>query len=384
MQITETKVKVSDLCKNYKDDGNGGVYGYDGKLTIRPSYQREFTYNEEQRANVIKTVLNNRPLNIMYWNKVSDDDYEVLDGQQRTISLGQYLNGDFAIKDGDFEKTFQGLSSEKQKIINDYELTVYICEGTDEERIEWFKTINIAGKALNNQEILNATYVGTWLADAKNYFSKPNCVAKDFAKGYVKGNVIEQQYLEKALNWIRKRDKLKNIENYMAAHQHDTDANDLWIYFQNVINWAKTLFPTVRKGITDNQDWGTLYNKYHNNTYNSNTLESEIQKLVIDDDVEKNAGIIEYLLSDKTKENCLQIRAFTEAMKQSVYEKQTNDAKANNTSNCPLCAEKGIDKIYKYEEMEGDHIKPWSKGGHTEKDNLQMLCIDCNRAKSNH
>ena len=200
---------------------------------------------------------------------------------------------------------------EKEKFL-DYKLDVKVCDGTEEEKLEWFKRINIAGLVLTNQELLNATYVGTWLADAKNYFSKRNCVAGQMAEGYIKGNPIRQDYLEKALAWIADRDRLESGQMYMAKHQHDLDANELWLYFQTVINWAKMLFPTARKGVTDVQDWGILYNEFHNKQYNSNNLEADMKRLLMDDDVTKNAGIVRYLLSGRTKhdEKFLSIRHF--------------------------------------------------------------------------
>lgn len=376
MQITETKVKVSDLCKNYSDNGDGGVFGYDGKLTIRPAFQREFVYKDKQRDAVIETVRKGYPLNVMYWSKVSDDVFEVLDGQQRTISLGQYLNGDFAIKINGNDKFFHNLTDTEKQQIRDYELTIYICDGTEEEKLEWFRVINIAGETLTNQELLNATYAGPWLADAKNYFSKRNCVAAKMADGYMKGNPIRQDYLEKVLSWIADRDGLESGSKYMAIHQHDVDANDLWLYFQSVINWAKMLFPNKQKGITDSQDWGLLYNKYQGNRYNSNTLADDIKTLLLDDDVTKKAGIIPYILSPRTHhdEKSLSIRAFTEAQKLRAYEKQGHK--------CPICVANGVNTEYAFDEMQGDHIIPWSKGGHTTDDNLQMLCQKCNNTKS--
>lgn len=387
MQITETKIKVSELCQGYTDDNDGGVYGYDDgnhKLTIRPAFQREFVYKDKQRDAVIDTVRKGYPLNIMYWSKVSDTEFEVLDGQQRTISLGQYLNGDFAVKINGNDKFFHNLTDSEKQQIKDYELTIYICDGTEEEKLEWFRIINIAGETLTNQELLNATYTGPWLANAKDYFSKNNCVAGRMADGYIKGNPIRQDYLEKVLSWIANRDGLDSGGKYMAIHQHDADANDLWVYFQEVINWAKTYFPNKRKGMTDSQEWGLLYNQYHNRQYNSNTLETDIKNLLMDDDVTRNAGIIPYVLSDRTKhdEKLLSIRAFTEAQKMKAYERQTNDARANGTSNCPFCARNGVDTIYEYSEMQGDHIRPWSRGGHTVDSNLQMLCQKCNNDKS--
>lgn len=377
MKITETKISIRDLVKNYSDDGDGGVFGYNNKLTIRPSFQREFVYKDKQRDAVIETIINGFPLNTMYWSKIDNDSYEVLDGQQRTISIGQFVNGDFTIKIDKDNKFFHNLSDNMQSKILDYKLTVYICEGSEDEKLAWFRVINIAGEILTNQELLNATFTGTWLSDAKNYFSKRNCVATKMADGYVKGNPIRQEYLEKVLTWIADRDGLKSGQMYMAIHQHDKDANELWLYYQSVINWAKMIFPKVRKGITDVQDWGILYNKYHTHSYNTNNLEADIQRLILDDDVTKNSGIIPYVLSDRTHfdEKYLSIRAFTSAQKLRAYEKQNH--------RCAYCASNGINIEYAFDELQGDHIVPWSKGGKTVDDNLQLLCSKCNNDKSN-
>ena len=371
MQITEKKIKVSDLCKNYKDDGDGGVFGYDGKLTIRPAFQREFIYKDKQRDAVIETVRKGFPLNVMYWSKSGNDTYEVLDGQQRTISLGQYINGDYSIKMNGNDRHFFNLTDTEKKQILDYELTVYVCEGSEEEKLEWFRVINIAGEVLTNQELLNATYAGTWLSDAKNYFSKRNCVAGRMAEGFIKGNPIRQDYLEKVLNWIVDRDGLTSISKYMAIHQHDADANDLWLYFQTVINWAKMMFPDMDRKLTEGQEWGLLYNKYKDKAYNTNTLKTDIKRLLEDEDVTKQSGIIPYVLSDRTKhdEKYLSIRAFSEQMKRRVWEKQGHK--------CPICGNE-----FTFEDMQGDHIIPWSKGGKTIEDNLQMLCSRCNNDNS--
>lgn len=375
MRITPITVTVNELVKDYIDDGDGGVIGYDHRLVIRPAFQREFVYKEKQRDAVIDSIRKSRPLNVMYWSKTGDDTYEVLDGQQRTISVAQYVNGDYPIKVNGNDKFFHNMTETEQQQILDYELTVYVCDGTEEEKLEWFKIINIAGEVLTAQELLNATYAGTWLSDAKMYFSRRNCVAGQMAEGYIKGNPIRQDYLEKALSWIADRDGLESGQLYMAMHQHDTDANDLWLYFQTVINWARMMF-TKRKGITDCQEWGILYNKYHDKTYNSNTLENEVKNLLMDDDVTKKAGVVPYLLSERTRhdEKHLSIRAFTDAQKHRAYERQNHK--------CPRCQEQGIETEYAYEDMQGDHIIPWHCGGRTIDDNLQMLCRKCNNDKS--
>ena len=372
MNITEKKIKVSELCKGYTDDGEGGVFAYDGKLCVRPAYQREFVYKDKQRDAVIDTVRKGFPLNVMYWSKLSDNSFEVLDGQQRTISLGQYLNSDFPIKVNGNDKFFHNLTDTEKQQITDYELTIYICEGTEEEKLEWFKVINIAGETLTNQELLNATYAGSWLSDAKNYFSKRNCVAGQFAENFIKGNPIRQDYLEKVLSWIADRDGLDSGQKYMAIHQHDADANDLWLYFQEVISWAKRMFPNMDKKLTDNQEWGILYNKYKTKSYNTNEMRTLIDRLLQDEDVTKQTGIIPYALSNRTKhdEKYLSIRVFSEQMKRRVYEKQEHK--------CAICG-----NVFDFADMQGDHIVPWSKGGRTVEDNLQMLCSTCNNDKSN-
>lgn len=378
MKIEKVEITVRDLTANYSDDGDDGVYGYNGRLTIRPNFQRSFVYSDKQRNAVIDTVRKGFPLNTMYWSKTGNDKYEVLDGQQRTISICQYVNKDFPIKVNGYDKFFHNLTdTEKDKIL-DYTLDVYICEGTEEEKLEWFKVINIAGETLTPQELLNATYTGPWLADAKNYFSKRNCVAAKMADRYLKGNPIRQDYLEKALAWIADRDGLESGQRYMAIHQHDADANDLWLYFQEVISWAKRIFPNADKKLTESQDWGYLYNQYKIKTYNTNTLSDDIKRLIMDDDVTKKTGIIPFILSDRTwrDEKHLSLRAFTESQKLRAYERQGHK--------CPLCVANGINTEYAFEDMEGDHIIPWSKGGHTTDDNLQLLCKECNSAKSDN
>ena len=373
MKITPMTIKIHELCENYVDDGDDGVFGYDGKLTIRPSFQREFIYKDKQRDSVIHSVRRGFPLNVMYWSKVDDDKFEVLDGQQRTISIAQYLNKDYPVKIDGNDKFCHNLTADEKQKIDDYELMIYICEGTEEEKLEWFRIINIAGEVLTNQELLNATYAGPWLQDAKKYFSKRNCVASQMAEGFISGNPIRQDYLEKVLRWIADRDGLDSGQMYMAIHQHDTDANDLWIYFQEVISWAKRMFPNLDKKLTACQDWGILYNKYKNNTYNTNKLYEDIKKLIDDEDVTKQAGIIPYILSPRTRidEKLLSIRTFSDQIKRRVYEMQNHK--------CTMCGQ-----VFEYSDMQGDHIMPWSKGGRTVEDNCQLLCQKCNSSKSDN
>ena len=358
MKIELQKIKIKDVFDGYKDSDEEGVTGYGGKLDIRPKYQREFVYKDAQRNAVIDTIRKDFPLNVMYWNKKEDGTFEVLDGQQRTISFCQYMQGDFSINN----KYFHSLTNDEREQIENYDLYIYICDGTDSERLEWFRTINIAGEKLTDQELRNATYTGTWLTDAKRHFSKSNCAAYGLADKYMNGSPIRQDYLESALKWISGG----QIEEYMSKHQHDDDASELWQYFQEVIAWAQRIFPNYRKEMKG-LEWGEFYNKYHDNSYNAQKMETEIVRLMQDEDVTAKKGIYEYLLSGG--ERHLSIRAFTDNMKREAYERQQGI--------CPICKEH-----FEINEMEADHITPWSQGGKTIAENCQMLCRDCNRRKS--
>lgn len=359
MKIELKNIKIKDVFEGFKDSDEEGVVGFGGKLNIRPKYQREFVYNEKQRNAVIDTVLKNYPLNVMYWSKNEDGTFELLDGQQRTLSFCQYLNGDFSFNG----KFFHNLTSDIREKIENYELFIYICEGTDSERLDWFKVINIAGEKLTDQELLNAQYTSEWLTDAKRHFSKNNCAAYGLAEKYMNGSPIRQDYLESALSWISGG----KIQEYMAkASKDQRNASELWQYFQTVINWAQIVFPNYRKEMKG-LPWGEFYNKYHNNIYDAQKLEEEIKRLMIDEDVTSKKGIYEYLLSGD--ERTLSIRAFPDSMKRAAYEKQNGI--------CPDCGEH-----YEISEMEADHITPWSQGGKTIAENCKMRCRECNRRKS--
>lgn len=367
MQIKLNEIKIRDIVDGYKDSDENGVVAYGGKLNVRPAFQREFVYNEKKRNAVIDTVMNNFPLNVMYWVKSGDDTYELLDGQQRTLSLCRYINGDFSVNSRGFDNL---TATEKNQILN-YKLMIYICEGNDRETLDWFKIINIAGEPLRDQEMRNAIYTGQWLYHAKKYFSKIGCPAYCQASKYLTGEVNRQEYLATALTWISARDNIK-VEDYMAAHQHDTHAAPLWQYFQSVISWTTTIFPKYRKEMKG-LPWGIFYNKYHENTYDPNKFEERISLLMQDDDVTKRSGIYEYLLSNNEKH--LNIRAFTDNEKRQVYERQKGI--------CPHCVAEHRQKIHhEMEEMEADHIKPWHDGGKTNVENCQLLCKEHNRAKS--
>lgn len=296
-----------------------------------------------------------------YWMVRENGDYEVLDGQQRTISIGQYVNGDFSLN----YFYFHNLTKEEQDKIYDYELMIYFCEGTDKERLDWFRIINIAGVKLTDQEIRNAVYTGPWLSDAKLKFSKPNCVAYLLSNDggqLVSGSPIRQEYLETALSWINDG----KIEDYMAKHQHDANADELWEYFQKVIGWVRATFTNYRHEMNDVQ-WGELYNKYKDNKYDADKLEDEIRELMQDEDVTRKSGIYPYVLT--REERYLSIRAFTDKMKREAYDRQKGI--------CVKCEEH-----FDIEAMEADHIKPWYEGGRTVADNCQMLCKQDNRIKS--
>ncbi|MBU1036836.1 DUF262 domain-containing protein [Patescibacteria group bacterium] len=361
MKIELNKISIRKVVANYKDSAEEGVTAYGGKLDIRPKYQREFVYKPEQRNAVIETIKKSFPLNVMYWMKREDGGYEVLDGQQRTISIGQYVNGDFSLND----RFFHNLTKEEQNKILDYELFIYLCEGTDKERIDWFTVINTYGEKVNEQEIRNAVYTGSWLSDAKLKFSKTNCVAYLLANdggSLIKGSPIRQEYLETVLSWINNGE----IADYMAKHQHDKNADKLWKYFQNVIGWVREIFTNYRKEMAG-VNWGELYNKFKDQKLNAKKLETEIAKLMQDEDVTKKSGIYPYVLTREEKH--LSIRAFTDKMKREAYERQKGI--------CSKCREH-----FEMEEMEADHIKPWHEGGKTTADNCQMLCKQDNRTKS--
>ena len=363
MEIELKKIKVRELTDGFEDNAEAGVVGYGGKLDIRPPYQREFIYKDKQRNAVIDTITKGFPLNVMYWAVREDGNFEIIDGQQRTISICQYVNGDFSI-DG---MAFHNLTNDKQEQILDYELMVYFCKGKDSEKLEWFKTINIAGEKLTDQELRNAVYSGSWVTDAKRYFSKTNCAAYKIGSDYLNGSPIRQDYLETAIKWISDG----KIENYMSEHQHDPNASALWIYFQSVISWIEATFPKKynknRKKFMKGVDWGTLYNQFKDEVLDADKLEEEIKKLILDDDVTNKKGIYPYVLT--RNEKYLSIRAFTDAMKLKVYEKQKG-----------ICAKCG--EHFELNQMEADHITPWHEGGKTIEENCQLLCKTCNRKKS--
>lgn len=356
MNITLKEIKVQELVNGYKDNNDEGVVGYGGKLDIRPPYQREFVYNEKERNAVINTLQKGFPLNVMYWAVRESGDLEVIDGQQRTISICQYVNGDYSIEG----LAFHNLPKDKQEQILNYKLMVYLCSGTDSEKLDWFETINIAGKVLTEQELRNAVYSGSWVSDAKRYFSKNS--RPKIGDEYLNGSANRQEYLEKAIDWISDG----NIKEYMSKNQFESNANELWLYFQSVINWVKVTFPKYRKEMKG-IEWGKLYNEYKNEKFDAKVLEAEITNLMLDEDVSNKKGIYYFVLT--RRERHLSIRTFSDKQKREAFERQNGI--------CIKCNEK-----FELHEMEADHITPWHEGGRTLAENCQMLCKHDNRIKS--
>lgn len=361
MKIELHQIPIKEVIEGYQNSDEEGVVGYGGKLNIRPKYQREFIYKPEQQIAVMNSVIGLFPLNAMYWVKNDDGSFEILDGQQRTVSICNYVAGDFSITYRGHQMYFGNLTDEEKAKILNYELMVYFCEGEDDEKLAWFKVINTAGEKLTNQELLNAIYSGTWVTDAKRYFSKSNAPAYLLASDYMSGALNRQEYLETVLRWISNN----QIEDYMGKRQHDTNAEELWKYFQKVIEWVQATFPkyrSVMKGI----EWGELYDKFKDVKQDAEKLENEVAKLIADEDVENKKGVYWYVLTGEEK--YLNIRLFNEKMKLEAYERQKG-----------ICVKCG--NHFELNEMEADHIKPWVEGGHTSADNCQMLCRDDNRRK---
>lgn len=358
MKIELKEVTVRELAAGYADNDEGGVVGYNGNLDIRPPYQREFIYKDKQRDAVVNTVQQNFPLNVMYWAVREDGGYEVIDGQQRTISICKYVDGEFAFEN----RYFHNLQTDEQQRILDYKLMIYSCSGVDSEKLEWFRTINIAGEKLTEQELRNAVYSGPWVTDAKRYFSKTNCAAYNIGGDYLQGTAIRQDYLETVIAWISDDD----IEGYMAKQQVKPNANELWLFFKSVIDWVQATFPKYRremKGV----EWGVLYKQFKSTELDTKALEGEVRDLMEDEDVTRKSGIYAYVLT--RKEKYLNIRGFTDKQKREAYERQAGI--------CPVCKQQ-----FEIQGMEADHITPWHEGGKTNAENCQMLCKEDNRRKS--
>lgn len=372
MKIEPKSIRVREVFDGFTDNDDDGIFAYGGKLAVRPPFQREFVYDHDQAEAVIHTVLKGFPLNVMYWVKVDNEKYEILDGQQRTLSIMQYLKHKFTITLNSQTYYWDSLPDDKFKAIMDYKLMIYICEGNESEKLEWFRVVNIAGEHLTDQELRNSVYTGEWLSDAKRHFSKRNCAAKGLSDRYIVGDPNRQELLEEALIGICEYQGIKKITEYMSAHQKDHDADEIWQYFQDVIHWVEKIFPNYysdMKGL----NWCHLYNIYHTKNYNSSIMAAETKRLHEDEEVQKPKGIYEFLLckdKDPFAGRLLNLRAFDNRVKMAAYSRQNG-----------ICSE--CKQHFEYEEMEGDHIKPWSKGGFTVPENCQMLCRDCNGKKTN-
>lgn len=381
-----TDITVADICDGfvYNQLEGKGLFGLGGKLTIQPEYQRNYIYADKwgsKEQAVIHSLLKGYPLGLIYFNKVAADKFEVLDGQQRITSIGRYVTNKFAIMDSGNPKIFDSLPADQQAKIRDSRLLIYECEGTESEIKQWFETINIAGVPLNDQELLNAIYSGPFVTLAKAEFSNSQNANIQKWSAYIKAEVNRQGYLERALDWVSKGD----IGGYMSAHRHDHNINGLKTYFNSVIDWVSTVFIDVlpeMRGL----EWGRLYEEYHGKSYDPAKVSAEVKRLYGDPYVKNRRGVFEYILGGLQDKKLLDVRVFDEATKRSVYAKQTTAAEASSTSNCPLCAVghgANESKIWKFAEMDADHVSAWSKGGESSAENCQMLCITHNRAKGN-
>jgi hypothetical protein len=380
-----TDITVAAICEGfvYNELEGKGLFGLSGKLTIQPEYQRNYIYADGKKdVAVIDSILKGYPLGLIYLNKVSDNNLEVLDGQQRITSFGRFVTNKFAVKDENgMEQYFSGIASDKQALILDTKLTIYECEGSESEIKQWFRTINIAGIPLNNQELLNAIFSGPFVTLGKEEFSNSQNSNIQKWSAYVSGSANRQDFLECALEWVSKG----NISDYMSRHRFDTNITELKNYFNSVIEWVSSVFKDVESEMRG-LEWGRLYETYHKKAYSPAKVSEEVQKLYGDLYVKNRKGIFEYILGGSVDTKLLDVRVFDEPTKKSVYTKQTAEAETKGESNCPLCAighDANKSKIWKLAEMDADHVAAWSKGGVTDSKNCQMLCKTHNRAKGN-
>ncbi len=382
----KTEINVAEICDGfiYNELEGKGLFGLSGMLTIQPEYQRHYIYANDggkREVAVIESLLNEYPLGLIYFNKVDENNFEVLDGQQRITSIGRFVTGKFAVMENGNPKYFDSLAIDQQTRIRESKLLIYECEGEESEIKKWFETINIAGVPLNSQELLNAIYSGPFVTLAKAEFSNSQNANNQKWSAYIKGTVNRQDYLERALDWVSKGD----IGTYMSAHRKTNNIKELKNYFNSVVDWVSTVFTDVlpeMKGL----EWGRLYETYHNNSYSPKKISSEVKKLYGDAYIKNRKGIFEFVLGGSVDLNLLDVRVFDETIKKSVYAKQTKVSETTKKSNCPLCASghaANKSKIWKFAEMEADHVSAWSKGGDSSAKNCQMLCVTHNRAKGN-
>ncbi len=383
--LLRTDLTVKDINDGfvYNEYEGKGLFGWGGRLTIQPEYQRNYIYADGKKdVAVVDSLLKGYPLGLLYFVQVDEDKYEILDGQQRVTSFGRYITNKFAIKDENgMQQYFDGLAKDLQDKILNSQLTIYICEGEESEIKEWFKTINIVGVPLNNQELLNSIYSGPFVTKAREEFSNSNNANIQKWSAYIRGNANRQDFLATALDWVSKG----NVDNYMSQHRFDNNINELKTYFNSVITWVSTVFEDVKPEMRG-LEWGKLYENYYNNSYNPNDISIKLQKLYSDYQVQDKKGIFEYILGNCNDTKLLNIRVFDENTKRTVYERQLQNSKKKGTSNCPLCAignDINKNRIWKFNEMDADHVTAWSKGGSTDINNCQMLCKTHNRAKGN-
>lgn len=388
MQTTlKTTIAVKDVCDGfvYNELEGKGLFGLSGKLTIQPEYQRSYIYASDggkREMAVIESVLKGYPIGLIYFNTVSRDTFEVLDGQQRITSLGRFVTGKFAVLDDNGSpQYFSGMAKDKQKKILETKLLIYECEGTESEIKEWFRTINIAGVPLNDQELLNAVYSGPFVTLAKEEFSSSQNANIQKWGSYIKGTANRQDFLERALEWVSKG----NIGDYMSRHRTDKNITELKTYFNSVIDWVSTVFIDVEKEM-QGLEWGRLYETYHKKAYDPKKISAQVHTLYADPYVKSRKGIFEYILGGSTDTKLLEVRVFDEETKKATYAVQTAAAEKKNISNCSYCAmghDANKEKIWKFDEMDADHVTAWSKGGKTSAKNCEMLCKTHNRAKGN-
>ena len=381
----KTNITVKDICEGfvYNELEGKGLFGLSGKLTIQPEYQRNYIYADGKKdVAVIESLLKGYPLGLIYFNKVSEEKLEVLDGQQRITSFGRYVTNKFAVKDENgMEQYFDGIAADKQKKILETRLTIYECEGRESEIKEWFRTINIVGIPLNNQELLNAVYSGPFVTLGKEEFSNSQNANIQKWSAYIKGSANRQEFLERALDWVSKG----NIGDYMSRHRFENNIIELKTYFNSVIDWVSGVFDDVEKEMRG-LEWGRLYEEYHKKAYDPKKVTAEVHKLYDDSYITNNKGIFEYILGGSVETRLLNIRVFDEATKKVVYKKQTDSATSEGKSNCPLCAighDANKSKIWSLKEMDADHVAAWSRGGASDISNCQMLCKTHNRVKGN-
>jgi hypothetical protein len=381
----KTEITVKDICDGfvYNELEGKGLFGLSGKLTIQPEYQRNYIYADGKRdVAVIESILKGYPLGLIYFNKINDDNLEVLDGQQRITSFGRFISNKFAIKDANgMEQYFSGIATDKQELILKTQLLIYECEGTESEIKEWFRTINIAGVPLNNQELLNAVYSGTFVTLGKEEFSNSQNANIQKWSAYVSGSANRQEILERALEWVSK----ENVGDYMSKHRNDKNMTELKNYFNSVIDWVSTIFIDVESEMRG-LEWGRLYETYKKQPYNPKKVSDQVEELYADSYIKNRKGVFEFILGGSINTKLLEVRIFDEATKKSVYAKQKSEAEKNKTSNCSLCAighDSNKTRIWQLNEMDADHVTAWSKGGATDIKNCEMLCKTHNRAKGN-